>query len=223
MAKASLALIPPARTPERQRLADAIAERDRRLALVAAKRAEIEALNEPRYALWGQRDDLESEVRRLQSGRTNDAARREALLRGEEIPPENDIDAVRAKLADVNDELARSAKAEAELKNDIHLLSTACDMSDGDVAGAVKAVLLADPARSALIAELERLMPRVTQLRRAAWNTFGSDIADRYNPADAVRGPCPWQTASDRLASDPDARLPMPEDVFAEPQTRPAA
>ncbi len=35
--------------------------------------------------------------------------------------------------------------------------------------------------------------------------------------------PCPWQAARDRLASDPDACLPLPEDVFAEPLPRSAA
>lgn len=222
MPKAALTLISSARTPERQRLADAILERDRRAALVEAKRAEIKVLEDRRWSIWARRDELEATVTRLKAGHS-EAERRDALLRGETLQAGEDIDAVRAQLAEVNDELTSSAKAEAELLNDIQLLDMPCALARSAVDDAIVAVLHADPTRAAVIEELSRLMPRVTQLRRAARNTFGSDIGDRYSPADSVRGPCAWETARDRLASDPDARLPMPDDVFAEPPPRPAA
>ena len=223
MAKAALTLIQPARTPERQRLADVIAERDRREALVEAKRAEIRIANEARYPLYTRQEGLEEEIRNL-GGNRSEAARRDALLRGESFTESNRLAEARAELTAVNDEIAASREAVAELETDLQLLSMPCEISRMDVGEAVKAVLDADPTRAAVIAELLRLQPQVAMLRRAANATFGLwDPGAGYSPSGVHAAPCPWQTARDRLASDPDARLPLPEDVFAEPMTRPAA
>lgn len=223
MAKAALTLIQPARTPERQRLADAIAERDRREALVAAKRAEIKAADEARYPLYTRQEGLEEEIRNL-GGNRSESARRDALLRGESFTESNRLAEASAELAAVNDELAASKAAVAELETDLQLLSMPCEMSRMDVGEAIKAVLGADPTREAVIAEVLELQRRVTMLRRAVNATYGLwDPGAGYSPSSVHAAPCPWQTARDRLATDPDARLPMPEDVFAEPITRPAA
>lgn len=222
MAKPALTLIPPARSPERQRLADAILERDRRAALVEAKRAEVKVLEERRWSIWSRRDTLEGDLRRAEGG-MSEVARREALLRGE-VGDQGMAEAVRAELADVNAELVQSRKAEATLLDDIQLLDTPCMMARMEVTEAIEAVVQADPARAALLDELQRLQPRVTMLRRAANATFGlSDPGNGYSPGSTNALPCPWQAARDRLASDPDARLPMPDDVFAEPPPRSAA
>lgn len=222
MAKSSLTLVPSARTPERQRLADAILERDRREALVAAKRAEIEATNSARYPLYTRQEGLEEEIRNL-GGARSESARRDALLRGESLPESNRLEDACAELRAVNDEIAASKTLVAELETDLQLLSMPCEISRMDVAEAVKSVLGADPTRAVIIAELLRLQPQVTMLRRAANATFGLwDPGAGYSPSGMHAAPCPWQAARDRLASDPDARLPMPEDVFAEPP-RPAA
>ncbi|MGN8092266.1 hypothetical protein [Methylobacterium sp. 22177] len=223
MPKAALTLIPPARTPERQRLADAITERDRRLALVAAKRAEIEAADKARWPLYGRQEDLEEELRNL-GGLASQNDRRDALLRGESFAGTGRAAEARAELAAVNDEIAASKKAAAELETDLQLLETPCALSQMAVDDAIKAVLEADPTRAAIIEELLRLQPRVTMLRRAANATFGLwDPGAGYSPSSSTALPCPWQAARDRLASDPDARLPMPDDVFAEPPPRSAA
>ncbi|MBP2497799.1 chromosome segregation ATPase [Methylobacterium sp. PvP062] len=223
MPKAALTLIPPARTPERQRLADAITERDRRLALVAAKRAEIKATDEARYPLYTRQGDLEQEIRDL-GGNRNESARRDALLRGESFTSSNRLDEARAELAAVNDQITASKKAGAELQTDLQLLEMPCTISQMDVEDAIKAVLNADETRAAVIDELLDLQHRVTMLRRAANATFGLwDPGAGYSPSSTTALPCPWQAARDRLASDPDARLPMPEDVFAEPPPRSAA
>lgn len=222
MAKAALTLIPPTRTPERQRLADAIAERDRRAALVAAKRAEIEANSTARYPLYTRQEELEGEIRNL-GGYRSETARRDALLRGESFAGSDRLAGARAELAAVNDEITASKKVAAELEIDLQLLSAPVEMSRMDVNEAIRAVLDADPTRAAVIAELLQLQPRVTMLRRAANATFGlSDPGAGYSPTSVHAMPCAWEAARDRLASDPDARLPMPDDVFAEPP-RPAA
>lgn len=223
MAKPALTLIPPARSPARQRLADAILERDRRAALVEAKRAEVKVLEERRWSIWSRRDTLEGDLRRAEGG-MSEVARREALLRGEVVGDQGMAETVRAELADVNAELVQSRKAEAALLDDIQLLDTPCMMARMDVDEAIAVVLHADPARAALLDELQRLQPRVTMLRRAANATFGlSDPGNGYSPGSTNALPCSWQAARDRLASDPDARLPMPEDVFADPPPRSAA
>lgn len=223
MPKAVLTLIPPARTPERQRLADAITERDRRLALVAAKRAEIKATDEARYPLYSRQSDLEEEIRNL-GGLASQNDRRDALLRGESFAGTGRAAEARAELAAVNDEITASKKVSAELQTDLQLLETPCMLSQMAVDDAIKAVLNADPTRAAVIAELLDLQHRVTMLRRAANATYGLwDPGAGYSPSSSTALPCPWQVVRDRLASDPDARLPMPEDVFAEPPPRSAA
>ncbi|MGH1571387.1 hypothetical protein ACRAWG_12660 [Methylobacterium sp. P31] len=198
-------------------------ERDRRAALVEAKRAEIKELEERRWSIWSRRDELEDTVRRLGAGHS-EAARRDALMRGERLENRDDAEVARAELAEVNAELVRSQKAEAELLNDIQLLETPCFIARMEVEEAITAVMQADPVRAALIDELLRLQPRVTMLRRAANAAFGlSDPGAGYSPSSTNAAPCPWEAAKARLASDPDARLPMPEDVFAEPPPRSAA
>ena len=108
--------------------------------------------------------------------------------------------------------------------NDIQLLDTPCLMARLAVEDAVTAVMQADPAGAALLDELVRLQPRVTMLRQAVGNTFGQwDAVDKHTIAAGAPPLCPWKAARDRLASDPDARLPMPDDVFAEPPPRSAA
>lgn len=223
MAKASLSLVQAARTPERQRLADAIAERDRRLALVAAKRAEIEAADKARWPLYTRQSELEDEIRDL-GGLRSEAVRRDALLRGESFAGSDRVAEARAELAAVNDKITASKMAGAELETDLQLLNTPCQISSMDVDDAIKAVLNADPTRAAIIAELLRLQHQVTMLRRAANATYGLwDPGAGYSPSSTTATPCPWEAVRGRLASDPDARLPMPEDVFAEPPPRSAA
>lgn len=223
MARAALTLIQPARSPERQRLADAILERDRRAVLVEAKRAEVKVLEERRWSIWNRRDTLEGDLRRAEAG-MGEVARREALLRGEVVGDQGMAETLRAELAEVNAELVQSQKTEAALLADIQLLDMPCMMARMEVTEAIEAVLQADPVRAALLDELQRLQPRVTMLRRAANATFGMfDPGNGYLPGSVTPAPCPWQAAKDQLASDPDAQLPMPEDVFAEPPSRSAA
>lgn len=213
----------PARTPERQRLADAIIERDRRHALLQAKRAEHAAEEERRWPLYQRRDELETQLRRT-GGLSGEADRREALLRGD-APPERGIsDVLRAEITEIDAELARSQKAEAELLNDIQLLDTPCLMARLEVEEAIRAVMQADPVRAALLDELLRLQPRVAMLRRAANAAFGlSDPGAGYAPSSINATPCPWQAARDRLVADPDAPLPTLDDVFAASPPRSAA
>lgn len=223
MAKASLSLVQPARSPERQRLADAIAEQDRREALVKAKRDEKLNASRARDTLWSRQADLQGQLDRLERG-ADLVERREALLRGETIAVAEDPAIVQQQLADLESEKARSDKAIADIDTDLQLLDMPCLLARMEVDEAIAAVLQVDPSRAAIMEELARLQPLVFQLRRAANGAFrANDVEYSFSPSEAAREPCPWDIASKRLASDPDARLPMPEDVFAEPMTRPAA
>lgn len=230
MAKASLTLISPARTPERQKLADAILERDRRAALVQAKSAEKTDLTRQYEPLWSRRSTLEDALQGKRHGPKNETARLDALLAGE-VPPEADpVEAMQAELAEVNAAIRRLRESEVVIDSDIRLLESAHSMAADTVRNAAGAVIVAEPATAAVVTEYAMLKTRLRMLDRAIDGALtvlfpggGSSMIDHH----VARGlpalpPCPWQAARDRLASDPDARLPMPEDVFAEP-SRPAA
>ncbi|MCJ2023666.1 hypothetical protein [Methylobacterium sp. J-067] len=231
MAKASLSLISPARTPERQRLADAILERDRRAALVQARSAEKAALMEQYQPLWSRRYALEDDLKLSHHRRTNDVERLHALLNGEEPPTADPVEAMQAELAKVNAEVERLREQEAIIDTDLRLLESAHSMAADTVREAAGAVIVAEPAASAAVAEYAKLTTRVRMLDRAIEGALnvrfpggGTSMAEHH----VVRGlptlpPCPWQAARDRLGSDPDALLPMPEDVFAEAPSRSAA
>ena len=232
MARASLALIQPARTPERQRLADAILERDRRAALVEAKRAEKAGLMEQYRPLWSSRFALEDDLKGVHHRRVSETERLQALLNGEAPPKVDPVEAMEAELAKVNVEVERLREQEAILDTDLLLLEGAHRMSVETVKDAVGAVIVSEAASAAAVSEYNRLRERVMMLDRAiqgaldvrGWSGPSSMAAHHVvrNQTPALP-PCPWQTARDRLASDPDARLPMPDDVFADPPPRSAA
>jgi hypothetical protein len=230
MAKASLTLISPARTPERQKLADAILERDRRAALVQAKGAEKADLTRQYQPLWSRRSTLEDDLQGRRHGLKNQTARLDALLNGE-VPPEADpIEAMEAELAAVNAEIERLRESEVVIDSDIRLLESAHSMAADTVRNAAGAVIVAEPATAAVVAEYAMLETRLRMLDRAIDGALtvwlpgqAATMADHHvGRGSGPLPPCPWQAARDRLASDPDAHLPMPEDVFAEPP-RPAA
>jgi hypothetical protein len=215
MAKASLTLIQPARSPERQQLADAILERDRRAALIQSKRAEIAAAEEGRYALYDRQREAEELAGRF-AGMRREMDRRDALLRGETPPAEDEADKARAALAAVNDALAKSHEAERVLRTDLDVLEAAHEQSFYDVKEMADAVIISEKEGA----------PATVAIREALNVGFiGSRSLMFEVNTSALPGlpPCPWQAARDRLASDPDARLPMPDDVFAEPPPRSAA
>lgn len=230
MAKASLSLIPPARTPERQRLADAILERDRRAALVQAKSAEKGALMQQYQPLWSRRYTLEDDLRVKRHSPVNDTARLHSLLSGEAQAEADPVAAMQAELQRVNAEVDRLREQEATLNTDLLLLEGAHRMAVEAVNDAVAAVIVAEPATAAVVAEHDRLTQRLRMLDRAigqaldVWLPGGGKAMAGHHvvKGQAPLPPCPWQAARDRLASDSDALLPMPGDVFAEP-TRPAA
>ncbi|GJD36598.1 hypothetical protein [Methylobacterium aerolatum] len=231
MAKASLTLIPPARTPERQKLADAILERDRRAALVQAKSAEKAAHMDKYQPLWSRRFALEDDLKHQRRAPTSYTERLDALLSGEQPPEATPVEAMEAELEKVNAEVARLREQERVIESDLRLLESAHSMAVGWVENAAGAVIIAEPATAAVVAEYAKLKTRLRMLDRAidgaltvSFLSGGNSMIDHH----VVRGlptlpPCPWQAARDRLASDPDARLPMPEDVFAESSPRSAA
>lgn len=230
MAKASLSLISPARTPERQRLADAILERDRRAALVQARSAEKAAHMDKYQPLWSRRFALEDDLK-YRRAPPSDTARLDALLSGETPPEVSPLEVMQAELEKVNAEVAHLREGEAIIDSDLRLLESAHSMAADTVREAAGAVIVAEPATAAAVAEYAKLKTRLRMLDRAidgalnVWLPGGGQSMEQHH---VVRGlpplpPCPWQAARDRLASDPDATLPMPEDVFAEAPSLSAA
>ena len=230
MARA-LTVIKPARSPERQRLADAILERDRRAALVQAKGAEITAAQEARYALYDRQREAEEVAGRF-VGMRREIDRREALLRGETPPEQDEADMAQSALAAITAELARSHEAERVLKSDLDMLTAAHEQSANDAKEKADAVIISEKegAPASVVATYFRLKEQVRMLERAIRGPLDAGLIGRPSLMYGVDlhtqrslPPCPWQAARDRLASDPDTRLPMPEDVFAEPLPRSAA
>ena len=231
MPRNALTLIRPARTPERQRLADAILERDRRAALVEAKRAEKDGLMEQYRPLWSRRYALEDDLKLAHHRRVNETERLQALLNGEAPAEVNPVEAMQFELAKVNTEVDRLREQEAILDSDLQLLEGALSMSVGTVSDAVGTVILADPVPAAAAAEYHRLKVQLAMVERAIQGPLNVyDPSAGYSMAghSVVRGgsslpDCPWQGARDRLSRDPDAPLPTLQEVFADPVPRSAA
>ncbi|MHC2108334.1 hypothetical protein [Methylobacterium sp. CM6246] len=230
MPRNALTLISPARTPERQRLADAILERDRRAALVEAKRAEKDSVMEQYQPLWSRRFALEDDLKGTHHRRVNETERLQSLLSGEAPPAVDPIEVMQAELAKVNAEVERLREQEATLDSDLQLLEGAHRMSVSAVADAVGTVILADPTPAAVAAEYRRLKVQLAMLDRAiqgplnvydpstGYSMAGHSIARGFSLPD-----CPWQAARDRLSRDPDAQLPTLQEVLADPVPRSAA
>lgn len=230
MAKASLTLISPARTPERQKLADAILERDRRAALVQTKSAEKADLMRQYEPIRSRQFALEDDLKLTRQRTSSDTERLHALLSGESLPEVTSVEAARAELETVTAEVERLRQQQVVIDSDLRLLENAHSMAVGWVQDAAASVVAIEPATAAVVAEYAKVKTQMRMLDRAIDGALtvwlpgqAKTMADHY----VARGsgplpPCPWQAARDRLASDPDARLPMPEDVFAEP-SRPAA
>jgi hypothetical protein len=231
MARAPLTLIRQTRSPERQQLADAILERDRRAALIEAKRAEISATEEARDSLYDRQREAKEVASRF-VGMRREMDRRDALLRGETPPAEDEAEKARAAVEEVKAALAQSHEIERVLRTDLDMLRAAYEQSAYDVKTGADRVIASEKtgAPDAVIAAYYRAREQVRMLERAIQGALNVQPAGgqalMYSVDTWTRPslpPCPWQAACDRLVSDPDARLPMPDDVFAEPPPRPAA
>jgi chromosome segregation ATPase len=230
MAKASLTLISTARTPERQKLADAILERDRRAALVQAKSVEKADLTRQYEPIRSRQFSLEDDLKFTRQRTSSDTERLHALLSGESLPEVTSVEAMRAELEAVTAEVERLRQQQVVIDSDLRLLENAHSMALGWVQDAAAAVVAVEPATAAVVAEYAKVKTQLRMLDRAidgALTVWLPGQAKTMTDHHVARGfgplpPCPWQAARDCLASDPDARHPMPEDVFAEP-SRPAA
>lgn len=220
-ARASLASVPPSRTPERQRLADAIAERDRRLGLLAAKRAEMEAAEHRKYPLWTRRTELETALQdALGFGGENE--RVNALLRGETLRRNDEASHIRAELAQIEDALQAIRNEVTALEGDVKLLESTVHYAKLEVSAARDAVIRTDPVVPLVVAEFKAAKARAAALARAIEGTL--NVLDpvtgpslRFVMSEpmvrVVPPPCPWHEAKERLLSDPDAVLPMPDQI----------
>jgi hypothetical protein len=197
---------PTARSPERQRLADAI-ERHRERAddLSRVERA-IQKISETRI------ED------RVGIGRARDAvsiargAQSEILVMqalGEELVDQPDLAAAERTLAECEAKLDAGRASLKLLERERTRVSSALDLAEGALKRAVKDVIANDPALAALRAEFERTRLHLSQIigcllasghevSRVAW-TEVAFVPDRA-----------WTDALTRLREDPDAVLPAP-------------
>ena len=207
MRRTALAAVPAIRTPERQALADAILERDRRLKLIADKKAELQAESERGWSGYGRRDDLEEQLRSV--GGTGDAvARRDALLRGEKPDDADQAEHLRTEIAALDAKREASRTAQAVLKSDVALLEGALSTANWQVERARRAVIDTDPATAALVEAVREAVTR-TRLLRMVLSEVVVSVDDPLFP--------PVSQASsglyDRLTRDADAAIPMPDEI----------
>ena len=207
MRKLSLAAVPATRTLERQALADAILERDRRLKLIADKKAELQAESERGYSGYGRRDELEEQLRGA-SGAQGEVARRDALLRGEKPDDADQAEHLRAEIAAIDAKRDASRAAQAALKSDVALLEGTLTLADWQVERARRAVIDADPATTALVVALKAAETR-TRLLRMVLSTLAVSATETPFPSPAQA----WSGLYDRLARDPDAVIPALDEI----------
>ena len=214
----------PTRTPERQALADAIVERDRRDGILTARRKIVADLREreteANTAYYGAFDELSSKKRDAEA---RQRVRTEYLLNGEEPPTETPIEELQVTVQRLDDE---RAKLRAELKQaeaDVAALEQRTSWAGMTVNDCVTKVIHTDPATLAVANALGEARERFLQLQRALGNALNVQRPGD-GPPDYMRAlhfptnasalpPCPWAGAIARLQHDPDAVIPMPDAV----------
>lgn len=204
-------------TPERQALADAIAQ----LRDAEAERNRLTALHDGR---WSARADCR---RRIEAARTaiEDAGQQNvALLAKGETPGRDAQRAARLELADAEDELSELEQAERAIADGVARAESRVTMARMAAGDARKAAIEADPAVQRLIAETMATERRLIELHRIAAVT-GMDGPARHRavlrpgaPAFAewslIGGGVPtaaetaWREAIAKLAVDPKVKLP---------------
>lgn len=209
----------PTRTPERQALAQAIANREYVAGLVEAKRASAANFQDRCSPIYTQQAELE---RQLTSAPTTEQHRLDALLRGEDPQAGVDRDAIKAQIADLKAQVDGFWELQRQAEADALLLESDLQMREMEVRECVRKVVRADPAQAAVTVELLQLNARRALLSRAAdqaLNEYAPGDPERHNSSLGIRlvpaphTPCPWAEAKARLLTDPDAVLPMPADV----------
>ncbi len=166
MRKPSLAVVPSARTPERQALADAILERDRRAALVQAKSAEKADLTRQYEPIRSRQFALEDDLKFARQRTTSDIERLHALLSGESLPEVTSVEAMRAELETVTAEVERLRQQQVVIDSDLRLLENAHSMAVGWVQDAAATVVAVEPATAAVVAEYAKVKTQLRMLDR---------------------------------------------------------
>lgn len=218
MRKPSLAIVPVARTPERQALAKAIEARDYVTVLIAERKALAQQIEDARYPLYRSEEALEERRKHLPK---DDRDRLAALLSRTDLVATEDREKIEAELAEVKKRQTENLDAQRRADADVRLLEEDHDARKRDVQAAVEAVVRGDPCIPAVMAEFETMAKRVAILRRACGGVLSpSPPGGGYLPQHLLagktftpEGPCLWEAAKNRLFYDPDAVLPMPEDV----------
>lgn len=209
---------PPSRTPERQALADAIAARDHVAILIEERRAVAREIEESRLPLYERERELE---RQLLSLPADEGDRLHALLNRQDPDRLAERAACKREIAEVKEQEKASWDRQRRAEADIRLLEEDHASRVRDIERAAGAVIRSDPAVPAVMAEYESVAKRAAILRRACGSALNrSPPNGGYLPQSLLAGktfvpeaPCPWEQATAHLLNDPDAVLPMPEDV----------
>lgn len=209
---------PPARSPERQALADAILARDHVAVVLAERRALVQQIEDSRSPLYTREREIEEQVQRLPK---DERDRLMALLVRDDPDRSSEREACERELAEVREQLKAAWSQQHRAQADVQLLEEDYAARLHDIERAAGAVVRVDPAVSAVMAEYEAVAKRAAILRRACGSALNrSPPGGGYLPQSLLAGKtfqaeglCPWEQAATRLLNDPDAVLPMPADV----------
>ena len=210
---------PPARSPERQALADAIAERARVASLVEARQALGAAFSERRRPWFAEQEEIEAQLERA-SGLDSD--RLSALLRGEEPGANTDKKTLERRHAELEGLINKSRDEERLHKADTELLQNNLGWCVAMVEQRIVDVIQADASIPAVVSEINKLQRRVGILLSAIEGPLSKYHAGQRSPnlgrgiqcmPMAPSDPTPWDLAFRSLHNDADAVLPMPDAV----------
>lgn len=214
----------PTRTPERQALADAIAERDRREGILKARGKIADDVREresaANSAYYRALDEMNTQKRDLE-GRQRD--RTYALLRGEEPDEQTPIDVLEASVQKLDDERQKIRAELRQAEADVEALEQHIRMARHTVETCVTHVIHTDPATLAVAKAFEEARERFHRLQRALGGALNVQNPGG-GPPEYTRilhfptngrsvPPCLWADAIARLPHDPDAVIPSPDAV----------
>lgn len=204
------------RSPERQHLADRIArvtELTQALDRVRQARAKIG----PTWEASAGVERAEEKLKEAQEGEPRRLVD-EILGRGSAKSTVADAEAA---LAAAKAEEARRRSMHALLDEEERATQASLDLAEMRCRDALREVLAADPAVSALHREYETARQRVANLQRQCFEVRAGlephwDIRPAPSPDGGVEQP--WRAAVEALSRDPDAALPEPDDAVEPPR-----
>jgi hypothetical protein len=203
----------PARSAERQRLAEAI----ERLSEARADLARLAAARAKTPQPWQVSGEVEAARAALDEARADEPERLVGQLLGEEAHGADPVAVANAALREAEAKLTRSREVRSLLDERERAATSALEAAEGAVRTARAAVLQADPAVVALLAGHREAQRRAAEIAASLGHVGATGIPHAHRHWDDQRhefatrdlsAAATWAAAVAALATDPDAPLP---------------